>query len=122
MPVVDVLDARRPVAEPGDLVTSTDVPTVTLKPGGRARMTVKIERRNKFNGRVPLDLLGLPHGVQVLDIGLNGILILPGQTERRVTLYADPWVKPTERPIVVLAKREGKNAQHAAKPVMLRVE
>ena len=30
-------------------------------------------------------------------------------------IYAEPWVKPMEHPFVVLAKREGKNTEHAAK-------
>ena len=56
-------------------------------------MTVKIERRNGFKGRVPLDVKGLPHGVRVLDIGLNGILITERDTEREVVIYAEPWVE-----------------------------
>jgi len=35
--------------------------------------------------------------------------------------YAEPWVQPLEHPIVVLAVREGTNAQHAAKSVLLKV-
>ena len=84
-------------------------------------MTVKIERRNGFKGRVPLDVRGLPHGVRVLDIGLNGILVLPGQTTRTIEIFCEPWVKPTEHPFVVFARREGKGTEHAAKSVLLRV-
>ncbi len=65
---------------------------------------------------------GLPHGVRVLNIGLNGILITERETSREVVLYAEPWVKPMERPIVVLAKREGANTEHAAKSVLLKIE
>ena len=36
-------------------------------------------------------------------------------------IYAEPWVKPTTHPFVVLARREGKNTEHAAKSVLLRV-
>ena len=83
---------------------------------------VSIERRGKFAGRVPVEVRGLPHGVRVLDIGLNGILITERETSREVVLYAEPWVKPMEHPIVVLAKSEGKNTDHAAKSVLLRVQ
>ena len=34
-------------------------------------------------------------------------------------LYAEPWVQPMKHPIVVLARREGKNAEYAAKSVLL---
>jgi hypothetical protein len=70
---------------------------------------------------VPLDVRGLPHGVRVLDIGLNGILINPGETTRTIVIQCDPWVQPTAHPFVVLARREGKNTEHAAKSVLLRV-
>ena len=85
-------------------------------------MTVKIERRNGFKGRVPLDVKGLPHGVRVLDIGLNGILVNENETMRTVVLYAEPWVPAQDHPFVVLARREGKNTEHAAKAVVLKVK
>ena len=85
-------------------------------------MLVKVERRNGFKGRIPLDVLGLPHGVRVLHIGLNGILVTERDTEREVFLYAEPWVKPMEHPFVVLANREDKKTQHAAKSVLLKIE
>ncbi len=108
--------------EPGDLVTTTAESEVSIKPGGQTKMLVKIERRNGFKGRVPLDVKGLPHGVRVLDIGLNGILVNENETSRTVVLYAEPWVRAQDHPFVVLAKREGKNTEHAAKSVMLKVK
>jgi hypothetical protein len=36
-------------------------------------------------------------------------------------IYAEPWVQPATHPFVVLAKREGKNTEHAAKSVLLKV-
>ena len=82
---------------------------------------MKIERRNGFKGRVPLEVRGLPHGVRVLDIGLNGILITEREPSAEVVIYAEPWVKPMDHPFVVLAKREGKNTEHAARSVLLKV-
>jgi WD40 repeat protein len=110
------------VVEPGDLVTTTAVGEVTIKPGGEARLKVKIERRNGFKGRVPVEVKGLPHGVRVLDIGLNGILITERDTEREVAIYAEPFVQPMEHPFVVLSKREGKNTEHGARSMLLRVQ
>jgi hypothetical protein len=57
-----------------------------------------------------------------MNIGLNGILVTERDTSREVVLYAEPWVKPMTRPLVVLARREGKNTEHAARAVTLRVE
>jgi len=107
--------------EPGDLVTTTEQSEVTVKPGSEVRLTVKVERRNGFKGRIPLNVKGLPHGVHVLDIGLNGILITPDATTRTIAIYAEPWVQETTHPFVVLARHEGKNTEHAAKSVLLRV-
>ncbi len=58
-------------------------------------------------------------GVRVLDVGLNGILIT--ETTRTMVLHAEPWVEPVEHPFVVLAKREGKNTEHVAKSVLLKI-
>jgi WD40 repeat protein len=109
------------VTEPGDLVTTTAESEVTVRPGGQTRLLVKVERRNGFKGRVPVDVRGLPHGVRVLDIGLNGILITERESQRVVVIYAEPWAQVQEHPFVVLARREGKGTEHAAKSVLLKV-
>ncbi|MFO0967306.1 MAG: c-type cytochrome domain-containing protein [Gemmataceae bacterium] len=109
------------VIDPGDIVTRTVESEVMLKPGGITRLTVVIERKNGFSGRIPLEVRGLPHGVRVLDIGLNGILINETETRRTMQIYAEPWVTPTDHPIVVLSRREGKNTEHGAKSVMLKI-
>jgi hypothetical protein len=126
-----VIDGREVVREgaggpvklidPGDIVTATEQSEVVLRPGGEVRVTVTVERRNGFTGRIPVEVRGLPHGVRVLDIGLNGILITEKEARRTFVIYAEPWVQPTEHPFVVLAKREGKNSEHAARSVLLKV-
>jgi hypothetical protein len=110
------------VLESGDLATTTSVSELMIRPGTEARLMVKIERRSGHKGRVPLDVRGLPHGVRVQHVGLNGILVLPDQVEREVVIYAEPWVKPMEMPIVVLARSERKNTEHAAQSVLLKVQ
>jgi len=107
--------------EGGDIVTTTEQSEVTIRPGAETRLTVKVERRNGFAGRIPLDVRGLPHGVRVLDIGLNGILITETETTRTIVIYAEPWVEPAVHPFVVLAKSERKGTEHAAGSVVLRV-
>ncbi|MBM3982754.1 MAG: WD40 repeat domain-containing protein [Planctomycetes bacterium] len=106
----------------GDLVTTLRQQAVSIQPGKEARFTVEIARQGKFAGRVPIEVKGLPHGVRVLNIGLNGILITERETTREVVLYAEPWVKPMERPVIVVAKREGTAAEYGAKPLTLTVE
>jgi hypothetical protein len=110
------------VVEPGDLVTTTDQSEVIVRPGNEVKLHAKIERKNGFKGRVPLDVRGLPRGVRVLDIGLNGILITEKDDGRTFAIYAEPWVQPQTHPFVVLAKNEGKDAEYAAKSVLLRIE
>ena len=110
------------VTEIGAIVTFTDESALTLRPGGEAKIQVHIERRGGFTGRVPLEVKGLPHGVRVLDIGLNGILITEKETRRTIVLYAEPWVEATEHSFVILARQEGKNSEHAAKSVLLKVQ
>jgi WD40 repeat protein len=109
------------VVDPGVLVTQTEQSEVTLPPGGRAAMTTRIERRKGFKGRVPLEVRGLPHGVHVLDIGLNGILITEQDTSRTFVIYAEPWVRPTSHPFVVSARHEATGKEYAAPPVVVKV-
>lgn len=109
------------LTDPGDIVTMTTTDSVSVKPGEQTRLKVKIERRNGFKGRIPLEVRGLPYGVRVLDIGLNGILITEKDTERDVVIYAEPWVTPKAMPFVVLARHEAKGTEHGAKSVLLKV-
>jgi hypothetical protein len=118
----EVTGAAPKVIEPGDIETTVEQSEVTVKPGGEVRVTVTVERRNSFTGRIPVEVRGLPHGVRVLDVGLNGILVTEKETTRTFVIYAEPWVEPTSHPFVVLAKREGKNTEHAAKSVTLHVK
>jgi hypothetical protein len=106
----------------GDIVTTLRQQVVTIRPGQETRFTVDVARQGKFTGRVPLDVRGLPHGVRVLNVGLNGILVTERETSREVVLYAEPWVQPMERPLVVFARREGVGGEFAAKPLTLKVE
>jgi len=105
-----------------DVRTTVRQPELVIRPGHEVKFVVDIERRNGFAGRVPLEVRGLPHGVRVMNVGLNGILVTERDTSREVTLFCEPWVKPTEHPVVVLARHEGKNTEHAARSVTLRVQ
>ena len=119
--VREVMGGTVRAIDPGDLVTTTEASEVTVVPGKQVRLRVQIERRHGFAGRVPLDVRGLPHGVRVLDIGLNGILITEKESSRVVVIYAEPWVKPMAHPFVVLSRSERKGTEHAARSVLLKV-
>jgi hypothetical protein len=119
--VKEVMGGLPKAVSPGDIVTTTAESAVALRPGAQTRLTVRVERRNGFKGRIPLEVRGLPHGVRVLDIGLNGILITERETVRTIVLHAEPWVQPREHPFVVLARREGTGALYAAPSVLLKV-
>jgi hypothetical protein len=119
--VKEVIGGEPKLDKAGEIVTTTVESAIALKPGKTTKLTVEIERRLGFAGRVPIDVRGLPHGVKVLDIGLNGILITERETKRTIVIYAEPWVEPTEHPIVVLARREGKASEYGAKSVLLKV-
>jgi hypothetical protein len=109
------------VLDTADIRTTVRQDAVEIRPGHETKFTVDIERRNGFAGRVPLDVRGLPHGVRVLNVGLNGILVTERDTSREVTLYCEPWVRTTDHPIVVLARSERKNTEHAARALLLKV-
>ncbi|MFO0803678.1 MAG: hypothetical protein U0791_11250 [Gemmataceae bacterium] len=110
------------LSDPGDVIATTRQNSVSVQPGKETRLTVDIERRGDFKGRVPVEVRGLPHGVRVLNIGLNGILITERDTSREIVIYAEPWVQPMSAPFVVLARSERKGTEHAAKAVVLNVE
>ena len=46
---------------------------IVLRPGGEATATLSVTRGPGFAGRVPVEVRNLPHGVKVLNIGLNGV-------------------------------------------------
>jgi hypothetical protein len=61
----------------------------------------------------------LPHGVFVDNLGLNGILIVEGETERTFALTAARWVKPSSRWIFLRSSSDG---VHVSRPVLLHVD
>ena len=64
------------------------------------------------------DVENLPHGVIVMDIGLNGVLIPEKKSKRRIFLQCAPWVKPQERLCHARAREVG---NPTSRPLLLRV-
>lgn len=98
-----------------------DLPVIELKPGGKTTATIKITRKD-HDARVGFGsedaAVNAPHGVYVDNIGLNGVLIVEGQSERQFFITAEPWVKPMERVIFV---ESGDADKPTSNPVILRI-
>ena len=109
------------LSDPGEIVTRTTEPALRLTPGGTVSLTVQIERRGEFKARVPIEVRGLPHGVRVQDVGLNGILITEADTERTMSIYCEPWVAPQLLQIAVVARSEKSGRGYAARGVRLEI-
>ncbi|MGB2715141.1 MAG: hypothetical protein WBC51_13245 [Vicinamibacterales bacterium] len=121
---MDPLDVVALAPRP-DLVVTTTADRVELPAGGQVTLTVNVERRNGFTGRVPISVINLPHGVRVDDIGLNGVMITEEETSRTVHLVAESWVEPISQPIVVVGRVEVNSPlrnESAAPPVELVVK
>ncbi len=107
-------------AEP--LSSSSDGPLeFAITPGETIMLQVVIERHaeegevsfgKEFSGR------NLPHGVFVDNIGLNGLLLLSGQSEREFFITADDWV-PDQTRMFHLSTSAADG--HASRPVILHV-
>ncbi len=121
VPFLELVDApSATLAEKPDSTVTTfpDPAELTIQPGGTVTARLRVER-DGFKGRVPFEVQNLPHGVIVDDIGLSGILIVEGTTERTMTLRAEPWVKPQTRLFHAVAKVEG---EQVTLPMILHVK
>ncbi len=94
---------------------------IWIAPGQTIPAVVKLER-NGFDGEVKFgtEFAGrnLPHGVYVDNIGLNGVTLLKGETERTIFLTARKWVPEQSRLFHLRAAEEG---NQTSLPVMLHV-
>jgi hypothetical protein len=98
--------------------------TITMIPGQITKAWIRVERHGN-NDIINFDVHGLPHGVIVNDIGLNGVQVRAGEPEREVELIAAKWVPEQERLIhacVSSARNEADSTALATSfPVQLRV-
>lgn len=115
-----------PAADSPGLVVSTSEskrkPTeLVITPGETIRAIVKVER-NGFDGEIKFggELAGrnLPHGVYVANIGLNGMTLLQGESERTFFITARKWVPEQSRLFHLRAEAEGNQASW---PVMIHI-
>lgn len=94
----------------------------SLRPGETITARVKTTRA-EFDGRIELggDDSGrnLPHGVYVDNIGLNGLLIVEGQTEREFFITASRIAAPGPRLFHLRTTADGGQASLPARLVVL---
>ncbi|MBL6705400.1 MAG: hypothetical protein ISQ06_04770 [Planctomycetaceae bacterium] len=80
---------------------------LTIAPGETITARVHIER-NKYDGRVGFEAIeqNLPHGIIVDNVGLSGLLIVEGKTQRQFFLTAADWVPEQTRVFHLRSKEE----------------
>ena len=83
-----------------------------IEPGTTITAKIVIER-NGHEDDVRFDVDNLPHGIIVDNIGLSGVLVRKGETERQIYLTARPWVPETDRLIHAVAQGAGGQASPA---------
>ena len=111
------------IIPPPDVEVRTDPVQIAIAPDKEVNVSLHVERKNGFKGRVPCDVVNLPPGVRVVNLGLNGILVPENQSDATFKLRAEEWVKPIVQPIYVVANVESNaTTQHPSPPIMLRVE
>lgn len=111
------------VTSPPDLLVRVEPAIASLSPGQEQRFTVTIDRKNGLKSRVPIDVLNLPHGLRVLDVGLNGVLITEDTVSRTFVVHCDPWAAPGPHTFYAAGRVEAKaNERHASSPLRIDVK
>lgn len=82
---------------------------LTIAPGTTITATLMVER-NGFDDRITFDVDNLPFGVIVDNIGLNGVLIPEGQTQRQIFLTASKITPESSRRIHAVANNANNEA------------
>jgi hypothetical protein len=101
-----------------DPAASADGPIeLRIAPGDTIPAWLKI-KRNGHTDLVTFFAENLPHGVIVADIGLNGVLIPKGESERRIFFNAAKWVSKQDRWFYMIEQQAGKQT---SRPVLLKV-
>ncbi len=97
---------------------------ITLVPGQTVKAWIRAVRL-KDDGIINLDVHGLPHGVIVDDIGLNGVQIREKENERPIFFRAANWVKDQDK-LIHAALSSARNEHDSAGlqtcfPILLKI-
>ncbi len=90
---------------------------ITIAPGQTVPVWLKV-KRSGHDDLVTFTVENLPHGVIVDNIGLSGVLIPKGESERQIFLKAAKWVPETDRLAYCQAKQAG---NPTSLPVLIKV-
>ena len=88
-----------------------------IAPGETIPAWLKIHRADHTD-LVTFFAENLPHGVIVADIGLNGVLIPKGESERQIFFNAARWVPEQDRLFYLIEQQAGRQT---SRPVLLKV-
>ena len=117
------LNMLRAIGKP-DVSVAFETSRIRLIPGKTTKVKVRARRHNGFSGRIQLDVLNLPHGVLVLDTGLNGILLPAHEDERTIILHSEAFVTAQSRRIYVTGRattRSPVRSQITSEPASLEI-
>ena len=107
--------------DPPKLKVRVEPEHITIRPGETIAAKVFVER-NGYTGNVNLGKhdagRNLPHGVYVDNIGLNGLLITSGKSEREFFITCDTWVPEISR---IFHLKTGQEKGIASQPIRLTV-
>ena len=98
-------------------VRSSDQAEITVVPGQFVPAVLRVTRTG-HEELVTFEVENLPHGVIVADIGLNGVLIPKGESERQIFLQCAPWVAETTRPCHARSNEAG---NPTSPPILIHV-
>lgn len=114
------------VTRSSDILLAAKTREVILTPGGKAQITVDIERNGGYAGRVPIEVRDLPDEIVVANVGLNGVLINETENTRTFTIQALDNAKPVEQTVVVSGRVEtraaGQENLFSGEPIRLVVK
>ncbi len=94
----------------------------TIHPGQTITARVRV-KRDEFKDRIPFGrddaVRNLGHGLYLKNVGLSGLLIVEGQTEREFFIAAAKWAPESTRQIFLQTSADGKQASW---PVIIHVK
>jgi hypothetical protein len=95
-----------------------------IEPGGRLPVLLRVDRRGN-DALLAMDIEGLPHGVIIDSIGLNGVQIRANESEREVFLSCARWVEEQDRLCHLVTgnarANESQEGLQTSFPVLLKV-
>lgn len=107
---------------PDSLAMPSDHATVIIKRGETISLMVKADRKDGFANEISLGKeqagRNMPHGVYVDNIGLNGLLVREGESERQFFVTADPMAELGKRDFFLTGGIDG---NITTRPIQLEV-